>query len=173
MPSRNRRRAPTRGKRTGRNVWVNTNVNSVFGINTTITVDLLLPADSFMEFDSTVQSIVIPGLTWSLSTNGVANYNCAVAFIAAPRAMDPDDFVSPLSDNIGPPWMGLLWASNRFSGIQAETLQLVDIGGMRFKSKRRFRENNTTIWMVAQNVGDAGSDEGTLDGLVRILLHIP
>ncbi len=45
--------------------------------------------------------------------------------------------------------------------------------GMRFKAKRRFRENNSTLFLLHQNV-IAGSDTSvTLDGMVRTLIHIP
>ncbi len=126
-------------------------------------------------FDSTILSIVIAGLTWSYDTvDPAGNRHISCVFLTGNDALDTNDFQVPLADSVGPAWMGTLWSSERNTGVQAQTQQLVPPEGMRFKSKRRFRENNETLFMVVQSFAPHNNDTNlTLDGMVRTLIRIP
>ncbi len=162
-------------RRTGRNVWVNNDVNAAPVNGVVGAVDLLVGALDFMRFDSTVQTIVIPNLNLafdSLAPSG--NRRIAINFQVGRDTLDPADFESPFLDNVGPPYMGVLSQTKRVSGVQVQNIPLIDPGkGISFDSKRRFRENNSTLWMVFMFLSVAADTSITLDGHVRTLLHIP
>ena len=176
MTNRNRRfRGRGSPRRNHRLVWVNTNVNMLLTPLGKDVTNLLAPAVPFMLFDSTVLSIVIAGLTYSYDTvDPSGNRHLAVVFFVGSENLDTDDMTNPLTDNIGPGWMGTLWTSQRDVGIQSVTQQVVAPEGKTFKSQRRFRENNQTLWMLTQNYAPHANDTAqNVDGMIRVLLRVP
>jgi len=177
MTTRNRGRPRARqSRRQGRNVWVNNNVNSVLGISSISILDLLLPAEEFMKFDTTVVSIVVTGLNlaWdAIDDAGTGNRHIAVGFFRGLRTLDAADAPLLLVDSIGAPWMGTLWASTSLTGVQRANLNLTPSGPVQFKAKRRFAENDSTIWMAIQNFSSINDLNIELSGLIRTLIYIP
>ena len=97
-----------------------------------------------------------------------------IAFQVAPSTMDGDDFESLFADSIGPPWMGMLGRTVNFANIAtAATFDLLAGAPIRFKARRRFRENDSTLFMVIQNLTPGVDTDLTLDGMVRTLIRIP
>ncbi len=178
MTSRNRRSRGSRGtrRRTGRNVWVNVSLANtvVAGV---ASIDVLQPASDFMTFDTTIVGIVIPDLTLVFDNGtGLSNVRTRWALQTAPSTMDADDFQVPDSDSIGPPWMYVGGMARRIPSDTAVTFDYVDQSGgpIRVKSKRRFRENDSTLFLVFQTVVSGGSfSNGFLNGMIRTLIHIP
>jgi len=179
MTQRNNRfrgRPARRRGRTGRNVWVNTNVNSTLAPDAVQILDLLTPAADFMTFDTTVVSVIVVNLHYSFASLGPDhNVHIACGLLTAIDTMDANDAPIPLEDNIGPPWMGLLMKSERVSGVASQNIPLTpNSEALRFQAKRRFRENNSTVWLVMQSSNAGIADSGiTLDGIIRVLIHIP
>jgi len=128
-----------------------------------------------MTFDSTISAIVIPDMAATGSaaaSNGKRQWR--IAFQVAPSTMDLDDFQALYADSIGAPWMGMYGVT---ANIVANALYTFDLTGgipQRLRAKRRFRENDSTLWMIYQNLSASGADFAlALDGMVRTLIHIP
>ncbi len=177
MTTRNRRstrRSSTR-RRTGRDVWVNFDVNQVLTLGNIASFDLLVGAAEFMVFDSTIQAVIIEHLDYSYVSVAPAGIRrIAVGFMTGLNTLDSIDFTGPLVDGVGPAWMGMLGASHSVSGLTVQNLTMTPAGPITLKSKRRFRENDATLWMVTQNNHNIAIDTSlALTGLIRILLHIP
>jgi len=169
------RRAP-RG-RTARMVWVNTNVNFTGIIDGLQNLDLLAGAAEFMVFDTTIVQVVIPELNFAFTNNALTtgNRQARAALQVGPTTMDSVDFQDLYSSSIGAPWMWFSGAGGRIPNTQT-TLNLNlahDENGVRVKAQRRFRENDSTLWLVVQNRTEAGDTGLQYDGFVRTLLRIP
>ena len=175
MTNRNKRftRRSTR-RRTGRTVWVNKNLNFSLSDNTKGTVDLLTAADDFMLFDSTVLGVLITSLTWSYDTVAtLAVRQLELAIIQAKSTIDPDDFTSLYSDNVGPPYMWRAGAAVRSPISTINNYVFTPNGAIFIKAKRRFKENDSTIWLV-HHTSSTGTNTGmAIDGTIRTLIYIP
>ena len=165
-------------RRSGRNVWVNENINSVPVGNSLGIIDCLTAAQDFMTFDTTIQRIVIPAFNWAfLSDATVGMREIRFALEVGKATLDAADFTSLFSDNIGPPWMYTWGRSIKINGAAAVTVDFsnagVQGGPIDVKSKRRFRENESTLFLVNQNLSPGTDVEQSINGLVRTLLYIP
>ena len=173
----NRRPRRTAPRRTGRYVWVNTSFNTVITDDTVSALALLGAAADFMTFDTTIVQVVIPDLSLvgDIAT-ATTNITARMAFQIAPTLMDPDDFQPPVADSIGPPWMYTIGHSARILASTSFSINFVSQAGgiIRIKAKRRFRENDSTLFLVLQ-VATAGGDAANmaLIGMTRVLLYIP
>ena len=174
---RNRRfgRGISRARRTGRNVWVNENINEIPVDNTIAAINFLTQAKDFMKFDTTIVSVVVTDLNFSFQklTQGVVDFRYAL--MVAPDTMDNDDFQTLFADSVGSPWM---YMSGLHGLVPDQGIASFQFAGgpdtVRIKAKRRFRENNSTLWLIHQNVVTVGSTiNENLGGMVRTLLHIP
>jgi len=175
MTSR-RRSTRSRGtrRRTGRNVWVNHDVNTTPAVNSLGLLNIMQNAPDFMTFDTTVVSIVVVSLQYSYVSIAPAGIRrISVAFQAMHEGIDAADITPTLTDGVGPPYMGVLHASHSISGLTVQNLDLTPQGPVVFKSKRRFRENETTLFMINQSVHVATDTTPALTGFIRTLLHIP
>ena len=177
MARRFRSRTTTR-KRTGRNVWINENLNQTPANNSLGTVDLLTSAGDFMKFDTTIQRVIVPAFSTSQTTSAVAGMReWRFALIVAHEGMDPLDFEVLFGDSIGPAWMYMWGRSVRTSAAAELTIDFtasgMQGGPIDAKAKRRFRENNATLWLIHQNFADAGDTNLSINGMVRTLIHIP
>ena len=176
MTQRNRPRSrPARAQRRGRRVWVNENINSVPADNTIEAIDCLTAAADFMTFDTTIEAVIIPDMAYSFQklTAGVVDFR--MALIVGPTTLDNDDFQTLFADSIGAPWLGVWGAHARIPDQGLLTFALAaGFDVIRVKAKRRFRENDSTLWLVIQNVVTSGTTiNENLGGMVRTLLHIP
>ncbi len=176
MTNRNRRQARRPARRSSRLVWVNENINSVLVDDSLIVIDLLTNAQNFMLFDTTIVSVIVEDLHYSFEMSMTESLvDLRVALIVAPSTMDGDDFQNVFADSIGPPWLGMLGGHERVPNGGTGNINLTPAGPIKFKAKRRFRENNSTLFMIIQNVvgpGGATTDEN-FSGFVRTLLRIP
>ncbi len=139
---------------------------------------MLTAAADFMTFDTTIVSVIIPDLTITAQVDdsgGTLNFR--VALMVAPEAMDADDFQPLFADSIGPPWM---WVNGVHALAVINSLVTAPLAGgvhgpARIKSKRRFKENNVTLFLLQQNVVEAGTNLSNfrLSGMIRTLIHIP
>ena len=160
--------------RPGRNVWVNENVNASLTLNTVLPINLLTSASDFMTFDTTIRSVIIPDLTFTGTTTAVfGKRQIRCALIVAPTNMDADDFEPLFADSIGPPWLGVFGRTVAFGTVATVFSMDLALTGLRFKAKRRFRENDSTLFMITQNLGNPADTGFALDGMVRTLIHIP
>ena len=172
-----RRSRGSRGRsrgRTGRNVWVNENINEIVVINGIQIRDILGSAEQFMTFDTTVQEVIVTDLHYSfvsVAPAGVRNFRCAL--IVGSKLLDAADFQVLFADSLGPAWMGVWGNHVSVTGVDVQNLPLTPREGLRFHSKRRFRENNDTVWFVFQNVAPATDTTPLLSGMFRTLIHIP
>ena len=173
---RGRRSPPTRRPRTSRRVWVNKYVSSNLTVDTIALIDLLTPAEEFMKFDCTVLGIVIPWLSYSFDGAAVNEIReIAVAIMAGNELLDAADVQVIRTSNVGPPWMWSKGTSALFAAT-AQTVTMDLISGqvdVRIKAKRRFTENNETLWLLAENAAAAGDANLVIKGLVRTLLLVP
>ncbi len=178
MTSRNRspRRTSAPRRRTGRNVWVNTSLAAGLVANSTVAIGLLGGAADFMTFDTTIVGVIIPDLTlMGVNSGSVSQFRTRWALQIAPTTMDSDDFQVPDADSIGPPWMHVKGKALNILASAPFTLDYVEgQSEIRVKAKRRFRENDSTLFMVFQSVASGGVPTSlSLVGMVRTLLHIP
>ena len=174
MTNRNRRTSRGPRRRPGRNVWVNENINTIVTPNNIQILDLLSFAQDFMTYDTTINEVIITDLHWSFTTTdpaGLRQMRCGL--IVAPKGMDANDFQVPFGDHIGTPWMGMWGNHLRMSGVQNGNISLAPAEGLRFHSKRRFRENDSTLWLVYQSVVSGVDGDNLLSGMSRTLIHIP
>jgi len=97
---RSGRRNGTR-KRTGRNVWVNNDVNLSPTLNAFELKDILENAPDFMTFDTTIVSVIIESLNFtydSLAPAGVRRM--AIALIVAPESITTSQLDPILFDGV-------------------------------------------------------------------------
>ena len=172
-----RRPARFRGprRRTGRNVWVNHDVNQIPIGNQLGTKDLLTgAAKDFMLFDTTVVRTIIQNLTWTFDSLAPAGTRrMAVAMLQGHTNLDQADFSNLLVDDVGPAYLGILSRTINVSGVAPVTLEITPPEPVIWKSQRRFKENNQTIWLLHQNITPAADTNQQLTGYIRMLIHIP
>ena len=178
MTNRNRRSFGRPGRRTSgrhaRLVWVNENVNEIVVPNTKAARDLLTAAKDFMTFDTTIIETIVTDLTWSFDSIAPSGKRqMRLALQIAPSAMDSDDFSFLFADSVGSPWMGVFGETRNLSGVQTQNFEFTKNGVLRFSSKRRFRENESTLFLIYQSLSPAVDTSNTLDGMIRTLLRIP
>ncbi len=139
-------------------------------------VNLLAGADNFMTFDTTIVETIIPVLNFSCTTNATdAIRGIRVALLVAPSTHDASDMTRLFTDSIGPPWMWFAGDELRTNAIGKLNLSLAfsSAGAIRAKSKRRFRENESTLFLVIDNQTESGDTILFLSGFCRTLIHIP
>ncbi len=179
MTTRNRRsgrRSRGTRRRTGRNVWVNHDLNEVPVVNTLTTRNLLVNAKDFMLFDTTIVSVIIEDLHWSFtSTTTSGTRRLAIAMLTGLDTLDAADFTSLFVDDVGPAYMVLLTKTLRVddAGSLPHNVNITPQGPITLRAKRRFKENDATLWLLIQQVGPATDPNQELSGLVRTLIHIP
>jgi len=178
MTNRNRRpQRRARPARTARMVWVNEHVDLVLLNNSVQVINVLTLAEEFMLFDTTIVSVIIPVLQVmgeALTDDGIREVR--VALEVGKNTLDSDDFNQLLQDSVGPSW---LWIAGdaQFTTVLNEKIKLDLLGNAgvaRVKAMRRFRENDSTLFLIVQNFSPSGSEEGLiLRGMIRTLLRIP
>jgi len=176
MTNRNRRSTGSRRtrRRTGRNVWVNHDVNATPVVNSLSLLDIMQNAPDFMVFDTTVVSVIIESLNYSYVSIAPAGVRrISVGIMALHEGIDASDISPILVDGVGPPWMVLLENSHSISGLTVQNLSLTPTGPIHIKAKRRFRENETTLFLVIQSNHIAADTVPALIGIIRTLIHIP
>ena len=157
---------------------MNENINSTPTANTVGIVDLLTSAGDFMTFDTTIQRVVIPAFSTSQTTVVTAGMReWRFALILAHEGMDAGDFQTLFQDSIGPAWM-YMWGRSVRTSVAAElTLDFgnagMNGGPIDAKAKRRFRENNSTLFLIHQNLQPGVDTNISINGMVRTLIHIP
>jgi len=155
-------------------VWVNKPLvaASIVG-DTSVAISLLDPAKDFMTFDTTIERIVITDLTFTfLKTVATGVVTARFALQIAPTTMDTDDFESLFLDSIGPPWMYTSGVTGNVNNGVSATFTF-DSSRL-LKAKRRFRENDSTLFLIFSNIVDGGFySGGQLDGMIRTLIRIP
>ncbi len=178
--TRGRRSRPSgRGpRRVARRVWVNRFIG-VGGItvDSKVLVDLLSSASEFMIFDCTILAVQLSYLYWTYTADATdAIRSVGAALLTGQENLDAADILEgPLDSGIGPSW---LWQQSVALRTDAAALVSMNIvssttGGIRVRAKRRFTENNETLFLVAQNLGEAGDTELQLQGFCRTLLLVP
>ncbi len=177
MTNRNRRgRSGGPKRRSGRNVWVNNDFTSNPVGDALAIVNLLQGAESFMTFDTTIVEVVIPVMNYSVLTDAtVANRGVRCALMVAQENLDASDMISLFTDSVGPPWLWTGGDEFRTGAAGQLNLSLVIANGgtIRAKAKRRFRENDATLFLIVDNESEAGDSQQILRGFARILIHIP
>ena len=177
MTTRRRTRGPARAARAARRVWVNTKVNKSLTIDSVDILDLLTGvAETWMLFDSTILSIKIPWLSYSMEAAAVnAVRELAWYLITGKSTLDAVDFTPPRTSGVGPSMLYCGGSSARLAATaQSFTIDLtegtptIDINTM-----RRFKENDETLWLVIENASEAGDASFLVSGLVRTLLLVP
>ena len=174
MTNRNRRQ-PTRTRK-GRNVWVNQSFNAALVIDGLAQVNLLTVAQDFMTFDTTVVQVVIPVFNYAVLTDAqIGTREIRYAIIAAPTNMDASDHSTLFTDTIGPPYMYTGGDAFRTGAIGQLNLSMVLANGgpIVAKAKRRFRENDSSIFLLLDNESESGDSSLTVTGFARVLIHIP
>ena len=175
MTTRNRRPPRTRA-RTSRRVWVNQNVETALTVNTRQIIDVLQAAPEFMLFDTTILRVILAPLfftTITTVTQGIREVRYSL-FIGT-ELLDSDDSPTLFNNTIGADHMHVGGSGALFSSTtQLVTFDLTEgIEHIDVKAKRRFRENDSTLWLLVENEGVAGDVGLRMDGYVRTLLHVP
>ena len=168
--------APRNSKRTARKVWVNKQLSTNLTIDTIQGIDLMTSAVDFMKFDATIVAVILSGLTISFDAAATLGLNrFGLALIVGLDTLDSADFASPLQSTIGPSWLWNQVATFRQAAAAVTVNQGFGPVGdvIRVRAQRRFRENDATLFMVAENSMVAGATNIQLNGMARILLHIP
>ena len=150
-------------------------INVALTVNTQQIINLLSTAATFMLFDSTILRVIIPSLalTYDAAAN-LGNRRVAVALETGKDTLDSADMQSLLSSSVGAPWMYYTRTENRLAAVAAATTQFLSPPeGIDIKSKRRFRENDSTLWMTVENQMDPADANLQLQGQARTLLRIP
>ena len=129
-----------------------------------------------MTFDTTVVHVVIPDLaaTFTVESSG-GQIDFRFALITANNGMDVADFTQLFLSSIGPSWL-YVGGAHIDSVINAKiVLNFTSSGPIHVRAKRRFKENNETLWMLVQNVVEGGTTlaDTHWSGMTRTLLHIP
>ena len=178
MTNRNRttrsRNQPRR--RIGRNVWINNSFNATLVNDGLAQVNLTSIAESFMTFDTTVVQVIIPVFNYAVLTDAtVGTREIRYALIVAPTNMDSTDHDTLFSDSQGQPYMFVGGDSFRTGAIGQLNLSLVLANGgpIISKAKRRFRENDSDVFLLLDNEFEAGDSSLTVTGYSRVLIHIP
>ena len=178
MTNRNvRRRVSRPGRsRTARRVWVNEELATTLTINTIQIVDLMTAAVDFMKFDATILGVILSGVTISWDAAATLGINrFGITLEIGKDTLDSADMESPLQTGIGPPWMFQQTAIFRQAAAAVTVNQGFGPVGdvIRIKSKRRFRENDATLWLTVENSMVAGATNIQLNGMARTLLLVP
>jgi len=172
--TRRGRRSPSRG-RTSRRVWVNTLINTTVVIDTVQIVDLLGGAENFMLFDSTILGVKIPWLSYTMVTSAtVAIREFAYYLITGLATLDAVDFTPPRTTGVGPAMMhfgGISFLSGAIANVTSNLVSGVET--VDIKAKRRFKENDTSLFLVMENASEVGDTAIQLSGYIRTLLLIP
>ncbi len=172
---RSGRRGGTR-RRTGRLVWVNENINLIPVENSTLITDLLSAAADFMTFDTTIVTVVITDLVFSYQVDVSGGLvNARFALTVARSLIDQVDLQTPFASSIGPPWLYVKGKHSQDPINSVVNQDFCESGPIIVRAKRRFKENNSTLWMHFQNVVEGETDiSGVhLSGMTRTLLYIP
>ncbi len=175
MPGRPPRRRTPRA-RTARLVWVNRHLSVTPTVDTLGANDLLSGADNFMVFDTTIVQVVIPWLSFTFTTDATqALREMRVALIVGPSSLDSVDFTGLYANSVGPAWLWTYGTGLMTEAIGSITASLAGggIDAVRVKSARRFRENESTLWLVHENRTEAGDSDLLLTGLIRTLIRVP
>ncbi len=129
-----------------------------------------------MMFDSTILGVKIPWLSYSMeaaATNAVREI--AYYLITGKSTLDSVDFTVPRASGVGPAMLHCGGNSARLPATAASFS--IDLRGgietIDIRAKRRFKENEETLWMVIENASEAGDTVLKLNGLVRTLLLVP
>ena len=177
-----RRRSAPRAvrRRTSRKVWITTVVqNALQVVAATNVIDLMTIAPDFMTFDTTILRVEIPFLEMHFSIGtGLGFRGVYWGLLVAPKTMDFDDFQNVGTTHIGPPYLhvgavGLEIPAGQPAGTIQNLLLSDTRNPVQVKTKRRFRENDSTLWLIMRNVSVSGDTDITAEGLFRILLNIP
>ena len=172
-----RRARTTRRGRTGRDVWVNTSLlnipQSVDGLHIQ---NLLLGAPDFMTFDMTINRVIIPTFVFhaaTLAATGTRQFRWALQ--VAPKTMDSADFEPLFTDSVGPPWLATGGAAQLLPAVAGVfTFTLAGHNGIiDVKAKRRFRENDSTLFLITENRVVFSDTDIQIHAFCRTLLHIP
>ena len=163
--------------RTSRRVWVNEHVDLNLVVDTIQITDLLSAADQFMLFDATVLAVIAPTLTYTMSVAAVEERrSLRWALVVGKNTLDSDDVQTLFTDSIGAPWLYFGGFENRFAAVAAQfSVDFVaqNRAPIRVKAKRRFVENDDTLWLVIQNNSNAGDTNLNITGMFRTLLYVP
>ncbi len=178
MTNRNKRGARFNGprKRTGRKVWVNGVISpGAVTPDAQTSLTLLDPALDFMKFDTTILRVVISDFSLTFTKSVAAGIITArIALQIAPTTMDADDFQDMFTESIGAPWMYTEGVTAFVADNALGTFTFSSGVAAPIKAERRFRENDSTLFMLFGTTISGGSfTGGTIRGLVRTLLHIP
>ncbi len=162
--------------RATRRVWVNSLVSKSLTIDSVDIVDLLTGAAEFMLFDSTILGVKIPWLSYSMeaaATNAVREI--AFYLMTGKKTLDALDMTVPRASGVGPSMLYCGGGSACLAATaQSLTIDLTQgVDTIDIKAKRRFTENDETLWMVIENASEAGDTVLKLNGLVRTLLLVP
>ena len=157
-------------------VWINRQIGSVLTVDALTIFDLMTGADNFMKFDTTIVRVVIPTLRFSITTDATAAVrHCRIALTTGRDTLDVLDFQSLFVDSTGPPWLYVTGTAFASEGVSVNTLTLDSTLGrpQEIKSARRFKENDSTLWLVVENRAEAGDTALRIDGFIRTLVRIP
>ena len=176
MTNRNRPRARTTRRRSGRNVWVNEVIApAAISPDTSTSISLLTSAKEFMTFDTTILRVVVTDFSFTLQKsggNGIVTARYALQI--APTTTDTDDFASLFVSTIGAPWMYTSGVTGFLADTLLTTFTFPQGEDAPIKAKRRFRENDSTLFMIFANTVQTGSfTAGVIRGMIRTLIHIP
>ena len=169
-----RRRSTSR--RTGRNVWVNMDIEQAIIDNSIIAVPILAPASEFMTFDTTIVQVLVVDLTMTFEVETSGGYiRSRVAILTGHDSLVSADFQAPIASSIGPTWMWTSSRTARFALNSVATMAHITDQAARIKAKRRFKENNSTLYLVSEFRAEGGTSTGTafLHAFIRTLIHIP
>ncbi len=177
MTSRNRRfPARRRPQRTSRRVWVNQNIAVALTENSIQIIDLLDAAPEFMLFDSTILRVILSPFFFSIniSANQLIR-EVRYALFVGNELLDSADVPGLFTNTVGPPWMHVGGEGALFTA--ASQLATFDLTSGRphieVRAKRRFKENDATLWLAIQNEAHASDVSLRIDGYARTLIHIP
>ena len=177
MTNRNRRPPMRRPRRTSRKVWVNSQIDNILLVDTIVSIDLLSGvAQQFMLFDSTILGVVITDLSFTFDSEASASIRqMRWALETGKNTLDSADFQSLLASSIGPTWLHVGGATiNLAAAAQSVSLDLLKGDStLHVKAKRRFRENDATLWFIIENNLSAGDVNISVKGLFRTLLLVP
>ncbi len=157
-------------------VWVNQAINnSALTANGVNLIALLGQAGDFMVFDTTIMAVYLH-LDFSLVTSADRLVRkVGVALAVHPDTLDAADITEgPLQSSIGPPWMWHSTTGIQIAAVGELTLPLPAFeSNAHVKAKRRFRENNSTLFLEVENIVHANDTLPILNGFVRTLIRIP